>query len=194
MQFSALAIFGLIGSTLAGKIAPAEKRQGQDQVSSIEMRVADVASIEAAIATASGEITSFNNAVAAFDGATPENSIAFLTSFSQLGITINTVSQTVLISGLLSVADSGAVYPDVALFTTSLSRAVAGIQGKSAPIATSGFGGVVCASLESLLVEVELLLETVEAVFDISYENLIGVLADQVDVQFEVAIGAFCLA
>lgn len=29
---------------------------------------------------------------------------------------------------------------------------------------------------------------------DISYENLIGVLADQVDTQFEVAIGAFCLA
>lgn len=63
----------------------------------------------------------------------------------------------------------------------------------------------------------ELLLETVEAVcksriitpwrevcasspthnvytVDISYENLIGVLADQVDTQFEVAIGAFCLA
>lgn len=35
---------------------------------------------------------------------------------------------------------------------------------QSAPIAASGFGGVVCASLESLLVEVELLLETVEAV------------------------------
>lgn len=35
---------------------------------------------------------------------------------------------------------------------------------QSAPIASSGFGGVVCASLESLLVEVELLLETVEAV------------------------------
>lgn len=74
-----------------------------------------------------------------------------------------------------------------------------------------------CASLESLLVEVELLLETVEAVcksrktvwfhrshenidayeiytVDISYENLIGVLADQVDTQFEVALGAFCLA
>ena len=29
---------------------------------------------------------------------------------------------------------------------------------------------------------------------DISYENLIGVLADQVDTQFEVALGAFCLA
>lgn len=29
---------------------------------------------------------------------------------------------------------------------------------------------------------------------DVSYENLIGVLADQVDTQFEVAIGAFCPA
>lgn len=29
---------------------------------------------------------------------------------------------------------------------------------------------------------------------DVSYENLIGVLADQIDTQFEVAIGAFCLA
>lgn len=88
---------------------------------------------------------------------------------------------------------------------------------QSTPITSSGFGGVVCASLESLLVEVELLLETVEAVcklrqsvfnhwtfenanshitnaVDISYENLIGVLADQVDTQFEVALGAFCLA
>lgn len=92
-----------------------------------------------------------------------------------------------------------------------------GLILQSAPIAASGFGGVVCASLESLLVEVELFLETVEAVcklgqaaayhkhskkayahkihaVDISYESLIGVLADQVDTQFEVAIGAFCLA
>lgn len=39
----------------------------------------------------------------------------------------------------------------------------------------------------------KLLLKKSHAV-DISYENLIGVLADQVDTQFEVAIGAFCLA
>ncbi|KAK2609528.1 hypothetical protein N8I77_003024 [Diaporthe amygdali] len=194
MQFSSLVSLGLIGSALASSIVTTEKRQGQEQVSSIEMRVVDVASIEAAIATAGNEITNFNNAVAAFDGTTTENSLAFLTSFSQLGITVNSVSQTVLVSGLLSVADSAAVYPDVALFTTSLSRAVGSIQGKSAQISASGFGGVVCASLESLLVEVELLLETVEAVFDISYENLIGVLGDQVDAQFEVAIGAFCLS
>lgn len=32
------------------------------------------------------------------------------------------------------------------------------------PITASGFGGVVCASLEALLVDVELLLETLEAV------------------------------
>lgn len=136
MHFSALVIFGLIGSALTSSIVPTGKRQGQEDVSSIEMRVADVASIEAAIATASGEITNFNSAVAAFDGTTTENSLAFLTSFSQLGITVNSVSQTVLISGLLSVADSAAVYPDVALFTTSLSRAVGGIQGK-----VGGIGG-----------------------------------------------------
>ncbi|KKY34891.1 hypothetical protein UCDDA912_g05127 [Diaporthe ampelina] len=191
MHFSALAVFGLLGTALAGK-APISRRQ--DQVSTIETRIADVAAIEAAIATASGEVTAFSDAVAAFDGTTSENSLAFLTSFSRLGISVNSVSQTVLLSGLLNVADSAAVYPDVALFTTSLSRAVGGVQAKSAPIAANGFGGVVCASLESLLVEVELLLETVEAVFDISYEGLIGVLADQVDTQFEVAIGAFCLA
>ncbi|KAG8158157.1 hypothetical protein KVR01_011918 [Diaporthe batatas] len=193
MYFPTLAIFTLLGTSLASK--PILRRQAADQqVSTIETRIADVAGVEAAIATASGEVTAFSNAVAAFDGTTSENSLAFLTSFSRLGISVNSVSQTVLISGLLNVADSAAVYPDVALFTTSLSRAVGGVQAKSAAINTSGFGGVVCASLESLLVEVELLLETVEAVFDISYENLIGVLADQVDTQFEVALGAFCLA
>ncbi|KAI7778873.1 hypothetical protein LA080_001564 [Diaporthe eres] len=194
MHFPTIAIFSLLGSALASKTPIPPQRRQQDQVSTIETHIADVAGIEAAITTASGEVTAFSDAVAAFDGTTPENSLAFLTSFSRLGISVNSVSQTVLVSGLLNVADSAAVYPDVALFTTSLSRAVGGVQARSAPIAASGFGGVVCASLESLLVEVELLLETVEAVFDISYENLIGVLADQVDTQFEVAIGAFCLA
>ncbi|KAK7698627.1 hypothetical protein SLS64_012366 [Diaporthe eres] len=194
MRFPSIAIFSLLGFALASKAPIPPQRRQQDRVSTIQTRIADVAGIEAAIATASGEVTAFSDAVAAFDGTTSENSLAFLTSFSRLGISVNSVSQTVLVSGLLNVADSAAVYPDIALFTTSLSRAVGGVQAKSAPIAASDFGGVVCASLESLLVEVELLLETVEAVFDISYENLIGVLADQVDTQFEVAIGAFCLA
>lgn len=126
MYFPTLAIFTLLGTSLA--IKPISRRQ--DQVSTIETRIADVAGIEAAIATASGEVTAFSNAVAAFDGTTTENSLAFLTSFSRLGISVNSVSQTVLISGLLNVADSAAVYPDVALFTTSLSRAVGGVQAK----------------------------------------------------------------
>lgn len=132
MYLPTLAIFTLLGTSLASK--PISRRQAVDQpaqeVSTIETRIADVAGIEAAIATASGEVTAFSNAVAAFDGTTSENSLAFLTSFSRLGISVNTVSQTVLISGLLNVADSAAVYPDVALFTTSLSRAVGGVQAK----------------------------------------------------------------
>lgn len=132
MYFPTLAIFTLLGTSLASK--PISRRQAADQpaqeVSTIETRIADVAGIEAAIATASGEVTAFTNAVAAFDGTTSENSLAFLTSFSRLGISVNSVSQTVLISGLLNVADSAAVYPDVALFTTSLSRAVGGVQAK----------------------------------------------------------------
>lgn len=131
MHFPTLALFTLLGSALAVKtpVSPS-RRQQQDQLSAIETRVADVAGIEAAIATAGGEVTAFSDAVAAFDGSTPENSLAFLTSFSRLGISVNSVSQTVLISGLLNVADSAAVYPDVALFTTSLSRAVGGVQAK----------------------------------------------------------------
>lgn len=132
MHFPTIALFSLLGSSLAIKTsAPLPKRQQeQDQVSAIELRVADVASIEAAIATATGDVTTFSNAVVAFDGTTTENSLAFLTSFSNLGVSVNTVSQTVLISGLLNVADSAAVYPDVALFTTTLSRAVGGVQAK----------------------------------------------------------------
>lgn len=131
MYFPTLAIFSLLGTALASKTShPISRRQDQQEVSTIETRIADVAGIEAAIATASGEVTAFSNAVAAFDGTTPENSLAFLTSFSRLGISVNSVSQTVLISGLLNVADSAAVYPDVALFTTSLSRAVGGVQAK----------------------------------------------------------------
>lgn len=131
MYFPTLAIFALFGTALASKTShPISRRQDQQEVSTIETRIADVAGIEAAIATASGEVTAFSNAVAAFDGTTPENSLAFLTSFSRLGISVNSVSQTVLVSGLLNVADSAAVYPDVALFTTSLSRAVGGVQAK----------------------------------------------------------------
>lgn len=129
MHFSALTVFGLIATAVASK-APILISTRQEQVSTIQTRIADVAGIEAAIATASGEVTAFSDAVAAFDGATPENSLAFLTSFSRLGISVNSVSQTVLVSGLLNVADSAAVYPDVALFTTSLSRAVGGVQAK----------------------------------------------------------------
>lgn len=132
MHFPTLALFTLLGSALAVKTAPVapSRRQQQDHLSAIETRIADVAGIEAAIATAGGEVTAFSDAVAAFDGSTPENSLAFLTSFSRLGISVNSVSQTVLVSGLLNVADSAAVYPDVALFTTSLSRAVGGVQAK----------------------------------------------------------------
>lgn len=130
MHFPTLALFSLLGSALASKLPISPERRQQDQLSTIETRIADVAGIEAAIATASGEVTAFSDAVAAFDGATSENSLAFLTSFSRLGISVNSVSQTVLVSGLLNVADSAAVYPDVALFTTSLSRAVGGVQAK----------------------------------------------------------------
>lgn len=132
MQFSILSVFALLGTTLATSLTPSvplDKRQDQ-QISGIEVRIADVASIESAIATANTQVANFSAAVAAFDGSTPENSLAFLTGFSQLSITINTVSQTILISGLLNVNDSAAVYPDVALFTTSLTRAVTGLQTK----------------------------------------------------------------
>lgn len=130
MHFPSLALFSLVGLTLASNVPITISKRQQDQVSTIETRIADVAGIEAAIATASGEVTAFSDAVAAFDGTTSENSLAFLTSFSRLGISVNSVSQTVLVSGLLNVADSAAVYPDVALFTTSLSRAVGGVQAK----------------------------------------------------------------
>lgn len=130
MRFPSIAIFSLLGSALASKTPIPPQRRQQEQVSTIETRIADVVGIEAAITTASGEVTAFSDAVAAFDGTTSENSLAFLTSFSRLGISVNSVSQTVLVSGLLNVADSAAVYPDVALFTTSLSRAVGGVQAK----------------------------------------------------------------
>lgn len=130
MHFPTLAVFTLAVSALGSKAPIPPQRRQQEQVSTIQTRIADVAGIETAIATASGEVTAFSDAVAAFDGTTPENSLPFLTSFSRLGISVNSVSQTVLLSGLLNVADSAAVYPDVALFTTSLSRAVGGVQEK----------------------------------------------------------------
>lgn len=124
MQFSQIALFGLVGMAVATPVH--HKRTA--------------AQIEADIATVSSDLTSFDNSINKFTG-TLLQALSLLSSYNTLSSAIEAATSEITSTGTLSSTDSTTIYTDVedltAQITTTLSDAVAKASAPSILMALS---------------------------------------------------------
>lgn len=121
MQFSQLALFGLVGLTVA-KPVHHHKRTA--------------ALIESDIATVSSDLTSFDKSINAFTG-TLLQALSLLSSYETLASAVTTTTSEITSTGDLSSSDSATIYADAESLTTqitdTLSDAVAKVWSITLP-------------------------------------------------------------
>ncbi|KAI3396070.1 hypothetical protein diail_487 [Diaporthe ilicicola] len=173
MQFSKIITASLFGLSLG---SPVERRTA--------------AEIEADIATASSDLTSFDTAINGFTGSLIQ-ALSLLTSYNSLASAITTATSDVTSTGALAASDSATIYTAVSSLTDQITDTLSDATAKESVVASSGYTSSVCSALSTLSTDADAFFTALEGTIDSAYTSEVDALQSTVASGFASTISAY---